>query len=94
MLVAKSLDCLAKLRTSGEYPFVKSRYSAPQRLLGLSIEDPTPPLDTPLTSGWDRSRHQVKFEGPKPIELEPLGTSGKLAHLKTGSPVTTFFSVL
>ena len=43
--------------------------SLPKRLLGLSMEDPTPPLDTPEVVGGLKTR---LFEGPS-IELKPLG---------------------
>ena len=54
-------------------------FSPAQRLLGLSMEDPTPPLDTPEVFGGLKTR---LFEGAKLIESERLGmdTIIKLDH--------------
>ena len=48
-----------------------------QRLLGLSTEDLTLPLDIPKVVVGLKTR---LFEGPKSIELEPLGCAFWLAH--------------
>ena len=48
-----------------------------QRLLGLSMENPTPPLDTPEVFGGLKTR---LFEGPKLIELERLGYAFRSCH--------------
>ena len=60
------------LRMRRRVRFWKVLHLITQRLLGLSMEDPTPPLDTPEVFGGLKTR---LFEGPKLIGSVWVGKS-------------------